>query len=54
MGDSTLYSKMVEQNYEIFNKFDDANYVVTCCPTCQYGLNDMGAKVSSKKLVKTL
>lgn len=47
MGDNLLYKKMVEENYTYFDTFTDADYVITCCPTCQYGLSDMGGKVSS-------
>jgi glycolate oxidase iron-sulfur subunit len=52
MGDSQLYSKMVDQNYDIFDEFKDAKYVVTCCPTCQYGLDEMGKKVATKNTDK--
>lgn len=47
MGDNALYQKMVEENYAEFDTFEGADTVVTCCPTCQYGLDEMGAKVAS-------
>lgn len=46
LGDMELYSKMVDENRGYFNE-SDAEYIITCCPTCSYGLFDMGEKVAN-------
>lgn len=49
MGEMELYKKMVNENFEWFESITDASYIITACPTCQYGLNDMGSKVANQK-----
>lgn len=51
LGDMDLYAKMVDENRNYFNN-TDTDYVITCCPTCSYGLFDMGEKVTSVKTDK--
>jgi len=49
MGELDLYKKMVNENLDWFDSIKDASYIITACPTCQYGLNDMGAKMTQRK-----
>jgi len=51
LGELETYKNMVKTNFEQFNNID-AEYIITACPTCQYGLHEMGEKmvnVSNKK-----
>ncbi|WP_022851669.1 (Fe-S)-binding protein [Limisalsivibrio acetivorans] len=47
MGELDLFKKMVNKNIDYFDSLD-AKYIVTCCPTCQYGLNEMGPKQTGR------
>ncbi len=53
MGEIDMYKKMAKLNHDWFSSIDDAEYVITACPTCGYGLFDLGVRVagleSSKK-----
>lgn len=48
LGEMETYKKMVNTNLSEINEVD-AQYVITCCPTCQYALSEMGPKVSDLK-----
>lgn len=48
LGEFNIYKKMVETNLQEIDSFH-GEYVVTCCPTCQYGLDEMGLKATKKK-----
>lgn len=48
MGDLELYRKMVGENLDMFEK-SDAEYIITSCPTCRYGLYEMGEKQVGRK-----
>ena len=52
MGDIELYKKMSNLNLEWFDSIGDAEYVVTACPTCGYGLFDLGERVNKRKSEK--
>ncbi len=52
MGEIDMYKKMVDVNMKWFEEIEDAEYVLTACPTCGYGLFDLGAKVNEKKAAK--
>ncbi|UOD34788.1 (Fe-S)-binding protein [Deferribacteraceae bacterium V6Fe1] len=47
LGELETYKKMVNENLDDINK-RDCEYVITCCPTCQYALSEMGPKVTEK------
>lgn len=49
MGELDLYRQMVNENLDWFDSITDASYIITACPTCQYGLNEMGSKLTGKK-----
>jgi len=51
LGDMELYAKMVDENRRLFKSLD-AGYVITCCPTCSYGLFDMGETVAHETFDK--
>ncbi len=51
LGELDIYKNMVLENYKIFSKVD-AEYIITACPTCQYGLHEMGEKITNEKLDK--
>lgn len=51
LGELGIYKNMVLENYKTFSKID-AEYVITACPTCQYGLHEMGEKITNEKLNK--
>jgi len=42
MGELDIYAKQVAENYDYFHTIEDAKTVVTCCPTCEYGLGTLG------------
>jgi glycolate oxidase iron-sulfur subunit len=45
LGEIETYKKMVDENLNHINDID-CEYVITCCPTCQYALSEMGPKVT--------
>lgn len=47
LGELAIYKKMVTENLDEINK-SDYDYVITCCPTCQYALSEMGPKITEK------
>jgi glycolate oxidase iron-sulfur subunit len=47
LGELGTYKKMVNENLDEINK-SDSEYVITCCPTCQYALSEMGPKLTDK------
>lgn len=51
LGELDIYKNMVLENYKTFSKID-AEYIITACPTCQYGLHEMGEKITNEKLNK--
>ncbi len=46
MGDVELYKKMVKINHDWFETINDAEYIITACPTCEYGLFDLGKRIA--------
>ena len=48
MGDLELYKKMVNENLDYFES-EKTDYVITCCPTCEYGLKDLGLRMTARK-----
>ncbi|MCA1927468.1 MAG: (Fe-S)-binding protein [Calditerrivibrio sp.] len=54
LGELDTYKKMVIENHNLF-KTIDATHIITSCPTCQYGLHEMGEKItgvsSDKKFI---
>jgi len=48
MGELELYKKKVNENLDMFESFDGAEHVITCCPTCKYGLSEMGEKQTGR------
>ncbi len=50
MGEMEIYSKMVNINLDWFDSIDEASYIVTACPTCQWGLSDLGERVTGRKI----
>ncbi|WP_022670279.1 (Fe-S)-binding protein [Hippea alviniae] len=50
MGDMDLYKTMVERNFDWFDSINDADYIITACPTCQWGLSDLGVRVTDRKI----
>lgn len=55
MGELDIYRTQVGENFDYFDSIQDADTIVTCCPTCQYGLGDLGeqetGRVRGKKMV---
>ncbi len=49
MGELDIYREMVNVNLDWFDSIDDADYIVTACPTCQWGLSDLGERVTGRK-----
>jgi len=43
MGELELYKKMVRENISLFDEYD-VSHIITACPTCRYGLYEMGEK----------
>lgn len=48
MGDLELYKKMINENLDYFES-EKTNYVITCCPTCEYGLKDLGLRMTGRQ-----
>jgi glycolate oxidase iron-sulfur subunit len=44
MGELEMYRNAVRANYDALAQYGDAQYIITCCPTCRYGLFEMGPK----------
>lgn len=53
MGEMGIYKDQVNANFDWFDSITDADYVVTSCPTCEYGLADMGPKAAERQSGKT-
>ncbi len=50
MGEMELYEKMVNENLNWFESIKDADYIITACPTCQWGLSDLGARIAKRTI----
>lgn len=48
LGDIELYKKMVHENLDYFDSLKP-DYIITCCPTCEYGLKDLGLRTTERK-----
>ncbi|MCD8491223.1 MAG: (Fe-S)-binding protein [Geovibrio sp.] len=44
MGELEMYRNAVKANYDALAVYKDAAYIITSCPTCRYGLYEMGPK----------
>jgi glycolate oxidase iron-sulfur subunit len=55
MGEMGIYATQVAANYDYFDSIKDADTIVTCCPTCEYGLGASGeretGRVRGKKML---
>lgn len=49
MGELGIYKDQVEDNFDWFDSIGDADTVITSCPTCEYGLADMGQTATERK-----
>ncbi|MCX8030413.1 MAG: (Fe-S)-binding protein [Thermodesulfovibrionales bacterium] len=47
MGDLELYKKMVNENLDFFES-TKMPIIITCCPTCEYGLKDLGFRITGR------
>jgi glycolate oxidase iron-sulfur subunit len=54
MGELDLYRSQVGKNYDYFDAIDDADTILMCCPTCEYGLGELGQKESGRTQNKKL
>ncbi len=50
MGEIDIYKKMVNRNLDWFESIKDASYIITACPTCQWGLSDLGLRIVNRKI----
>ncbi len=50
MGEIEIYKKMVNENMDWFESIKDAKYIITACPTCQWGLSDLGSRLTKRKI----
>ncbi len=48
MGELDLYRTQVSENYDYFDSIQDTDTIVTCCPTCEYGLGALGERESGR------
>ncbi len=48
MGELNTYRKQVTGNFTYFDSIQDADTIITCCPTCEYGLGDSGERESGR------
>jgi glycolate oxidase iron-sulfur subunit len=52
MGNMDTFVKNNKKNIEYFNSIDDAEYIITACPTCENGLFELGTALSGMGLDK--
>lgn len=48
MGELELYKKMVNENLDLFAGYN-VSRIITVCPTCRYGLYEMGEKQTGRR-----
>ncbi len=48
MGELDTYRTQVTENFAYFDSIQDADTIITCCPTCEYGLGDSGERESGR------
>ncbi len=48
MGELGIYKTQVAANFDYFDSIEDADTIVTCCPTCQYGLGGSGERETGR------
>jgi glycolate oxidase iron-sulfur subunit len=54
MGELALYHQQIIKNYNYFDSIDDADCIITCCPTCEYGLGELGPKETRRAQSKPI
>jgi glycolate oxidase iron-sulfur subunit len=54
MGDLQTYSDQVAKNFDYFDSIHDADTIITCCPTCEYGLGALGEAETGRQRGKTM
>ncbi len=50
MGEIDIYKKMVNKNLDWLESIEDAKYIITTCPTCQWGLFDLGSRILNRTI----
>ncbi len=48
MGEMGIYRDQVNSNFDYFDSISDADTVLMCCPTCEYGLGTMGEQETGR------
>ena len=48
MGEMDTYRTQVTENFAYFDSIQDADTIVTCCPTCEYGLGAAGEREAGR------
>ncbi|WP_221251900.1 (Fe-S)-binding protein [Desulfuromonas versatilis] len=54
MGEMGLYKKQIGVNFDYFDSIKDAEYILTCCPTCEYGLGATAERESGRQRGKQM
>lgn len=52
MGEMGIYRQQANDNFDYFETIEDAEYIVTCCPTCEYGFGSNAERETGRKLSK--
>ncbi len=48
MGELGIYRDQVNDNFDYFDSINDADTILMCCPTCEYGLGTLGEKETGR------
>ncbi len=54
MGEMGIYREQINENFDYFDSIEDAQYILTCCPTCEYGLGATAEREAERVLDKKL
>ena len=54
MGEMDIYRTQVAENFDYFDTIADADTIVTCCPTCEYGLGASGQRETGRLRAKKM
>ncbi len=49
MGELELYREQVGKNFDYFDSIEDADTILMCCPTCEYGLGSLAEKETGRQ-----
>ena len=54
MGEMGIFKGQVGENFNYFDSITDADTILTCCPTCEYGLGATGERETGRERGKQM